>query len=39
VWVVSFVALCAMTAAVALSIDWMSMMEPAVAWVKALQGA
>jgi uncharacterized MAPEG superfamily protein len=39
VWLVSFIALCAMTAGVAATIDWMAMVEPTVAWVKALQGA
>jgi uncharacterized MAPEG superfamily protein len=39
VWLVSFVALCAMTAAVALAIDWVAMVEPAVAWARSLQGA
>jgi uncharacterized MAPEG superfamily protein len=38
VWMVSFAALCAMTAAVGATIDWFAMVQPAVDWVKALQG-
>jgi uncharacterized MAPEG superfamily protein len=38
VWMVSFAALCAMTAAVAATIDWVAMVQPTIDWMKALQG-
>jgi len=38
VWLVSFVALCAMVGAVGMAIDWVAMVEPAVTWARSLQG-